>query len=294
MPVPSIEAEEVAPVETEDNQHESRKNSCSVSEKEAHVQPAAAGPVIPEAPPIQSLGNGSSVLERPFNPISLRWGIQYFGLQVPTLRISVEDGEPVQPQQEKQRVDSATTSTAAPNPTLIIRDPSSRHTGPAEEWYSDSQRAVFINYTHDYLIARPPRPLITFYNVTTIAHLNPSMGCLILRQAHRQGLARLVRSTGAIEVYTVGAPPPARRFLDGFGPHWWVAKTPAQVNPGPLAEKADVRNAQRRLDDHTLRKKYMNRELDAERLKTVEGVRRQELSLPMCNDKDEDMEMAGG
>lgn len=255
------------------------------------MQPTVAGPVTPEAPASQLLENGSSVLERPFDAIDVRRGVQYVGEQAPSLRVPVENGEPVRPQQDEQRIDSATTSTVAPTPTLVMGDSSSRHTDPVEEWYRDSQLAEFINYTHDRLTARPPRPLTTFYNVTTIAHPYPSMGCLMLREARRQGLAQLVRSTGATEVYTVGAPPPATRFLDGFGPHWWVGKTPAQVTAGPLAEKADVRNAQRRLDADTLKRKYRNRDLDDERRKTVEGVRRQEQGLPMCDDEDEDVEM---
>jgi hypothetical protein len=287
---PSIEPEVVALVEPESHREESDKSAPSTSRGGHDVGPTPPNLESPQSAADEVREDEDLVHRRPPNAVNLRHGAHYAGLQVPKLRVASEGGETDQSQQDERRVDSA-TSEAAPTPTPIAEARNSRPIDPVQEWYRGFQIAEFIRYTEDCLTARPPRPLTTFYNVTTIAHPYPTPACLMLREAHHAGLAQLARSTDATEVYTVGAPPPATQFNGGFGPHWWVGKTPAQVLAGPMPEYRDVRNAQKRLDRRTNQKQYRNRHLDDQRRKTVEGVRRQELGLPMCDDEDGDVEM---
>ncbi|KAF3041960.1 hypothetical protein E8E12_009028 [Didymella heteroderae] len=284
-----LQQDENAPAEPGEKQQVLKNNAFSESKGESDMQPTplnleASRSAADQWPEVESL-----ILEIPPNAVNLRHGAHYVGLQTPNLQVASEGGELDQLKQDEQRVDSATSGTA-PTPTPTAADHGFTHTNPAQEWYSDSQIAEFISYTRDCLTASPPRSLTTFYNVTTIASPTPSPACTMLREAYRAGLVQLAQSTGLTEVFTVGAPPPVTPFAGGFGPHWWVGKAPAQVLAGPLAEYRNVRNAKKTLDRKTNVKQYKNRELDRQRRKTVEGVRRQEQGLRMCEDKDEDVE----
>jgi hypothetical protein len=289
VPTPSIESDECDPVESEVNQQEPRNIVSPSSVNGPHVQPTAVVSEIPLSETERALEGAICATMTPSKPLNVRQGAHYVGLQVPDPRVA-SDGDEHDQSQQDERVDSA-TSGIAPTPTPFLESGLSRHINHVKEWYHDSHIAEFIRYTEYCLTAKPPRPVTTFYNVTTIAHPYPSMACLMLQEAHREGLAELSRSTDTTEVYTVGAADPATQFRGGFGPHWWVGKTPAHVLVGPMAEKNDIRNAQKRPDRETNEKQYRNRRLDDQRRKTVEGVRRQRRGLPMCDDEDGDVEM---
>jgi hypothetical protein len=219
----------------------------------------------------------ASDLQAPLNPVDLQHGAQY-SEGIGQLPVSQADSEFELDEhaQDKQRSDS--------DEREMVQGLASPHS--ISEWYSDFQISEFITYTRDCLTATPPRSLATFYNVTTIASPIPSSSCLMLREAYRAGLAQLARSTDLSEVYTIGAPPPVTPFAGGFGPHWWVGRTPAQVRAGPLAKKEEIRNAEKTLERKTNAKQYRNRRLDEQRRKTVEGVRRQDQGLSMIDDWD--------
>lgn len=200
----------------------------------------------------------TSVLDDSFDIVSLRHGAQDFEtldhLYADDRGIEVDRGE-----QEKQQSDS---------------DLDIEHLHTAREWYTDDQIAEFIAYTRECLTATPPHHPISSCNITTRAGHHPSPACLMLRDAARAGLAQLARSTETAEVYTVGTPPPVMLFHGGVDAHWWHGLAPAQILAGPLAEKADVRHAEKTLQRNTLAKRRV-RWLAKEREKTAEGVRRQ-------------------
>ena len=234
VPTPSIEPEEVASVEPEVIQKEPKHIVSPASGGRPHVQSTAVGSETPLAAADRALEPEIWAMITPSKAVNLQNGAHYVDLQVPGPRVVSGGGASYQSQQNEERVDSATSETA-PTPTRFLESQLSGHINHVEEWYHDSHIAEFIRYTEYCLTARPPRPLTTFYNVTTIAHPYPSVACLMLREAHRGGLAQLARSTGATEVYTVGAADPITQFNRSFGPHWWVGKTPAHVLVGPMA-----------------------------------------------------------
>lgn len=290
VPVTSIESEAFAPGKPEADQHEREQTESLSSESESPTQPAAVGHETPSATD-RSLEEELFTLATPPNPTNPRPGTGYVGLKSPNIKVLADGGDPDPKSQDEQRVDSA-ASEAAPRSTPSGEAEDSRHVDPVLEWYSDSQIAEFVHYTKDCLSARPPRPVTTIYNVTAIAHPHPSPACMMLRKAHRAGLAQLARITHTTEVYTVGAPPPVTQFAGGLGPQWWASKTPAQVLAGPMAEYRDVRNAQKRLDRKTNAKQYRNRYLDDQRRKTEEGERRQQQRLAICDDEDGDVDIS--
>lgn len=126
------------------------------------------------------------VLETPLNPVNLRRGAAcsgeqaaYAGGRLSNLRLATEGYNLGESERHEQDTDSNTLETDLGFP----------HIDPEQEWYTDDQISDFISYTRLCYTSTPPRRIITFYSITTLAGSHPSPACEMLREAARAGLA---------------------------------------------------------------------------------------------------------
>lgn len=146
-----------------------------------------------------------------------------------------------------------------------------------------------IEYTSMFLTKRPNQNPPVSTNIITSVENPPSLSCKLLRKAARAGVAQLAWSSDREEAYTIGVPPGV--VQTGWGGHWWVGLSPAQIRAGPDADEFLVRRAEGDLRRKAKRQQQssMNTKgrLNMELRKTEEGVRRQEQGLHMCEFGDE-------
>lgn len=155
-----------------------------------------------------------------------------------------------------------------------------------------------IQYTRSCLSQNPPQTPHIVTNIPASITNPPSLACKTLRKAAQSGIAQLAWSSEQEEVYTIGVPPPVKPV--GWGEHWWLGLSPAQVRAGPGADEHHIRRTEGHLRQKAKRgvkaEKNRNGRLNVALRKAEEGVRRQEQGLRMYGSEDEaeeDVERGG-
>lgn len=237
------------------------------------------------------------LLVTPLNPVNLRLGAEYnvghsLRLEISTEGSGLDGSEDNEHEYDSSIVEDIDEDRSVTESHVEAKQDSSSSGDNVETDLEDGildRIQECIEYTRLCSAQSPRRGPTTLKNISTLAGRNPSTACRMLRKAAQAGIAQLAWSSDTEEVYTIGVPPAVKST--GWGEHWWVGLSPAQIRAGPGAGDNQSRKAERDLQEKAKRQQRA-RQNDMSRLnvqlrKTQEGVRRQEQGLQMHDSEDE-------